>query len=182
MIRTGRKQVHKGKIITFAEYTFEREDGSVFVHDIVEHPGAAVIIPMVSKNEVVLVEQFRSAANRRLLEFPAGLLEKGEDPRACALRELREETGYAAGKIELLFSMYPSPGYFTEKMHIFMAQELTHEGEQQLDADEDCEVKVMNFRDLRIQLRAGNIQDGKTIAGLGYLMTFKPFLGKEASP
>ncbi|MCA8938317.1 MAG: NUDIX hydrolase [Planctomycetes bacterium] len=180
MIRTGRKQLHQGRLFTMAEYTFEKDDGSTYTHDIIEHPGAAVVIPMLSKDEVILVEQYRSGANRRLLELPAGLLEKGEDPRECAKRELREETGYEAAKLELLFSIYPSAGFLTEKMHIFLAQDLSHVGEQQLDDDEDVEVVVMNFRDLRIQLRAGNIQDGKTVAGLGYLMTFKPFLGKEA--
>ncbi|MHC4840028.1 MAG: NUDIX hydrolase [Planctomycetota bacterium] len=174
----NREKIHDGKVFNVSRVTLADEEGKEIVRDVVEHPGAACVIPMLDEKTVLLVEQWRIGAKRDLLEIPAGTLDPGEDPLTCAARELEEETGYKAGKLEHLFTMYPSPGILDEKMHIFVATELTR-GTANPDEDEVIELKPLSFRDLRIQLKANNIKDGKTIAALGYLLVFKPFLGKE---
>ncbi|NUQ35691.1 MAG: NUDIX hydrolase, partial [Planctomycetaceae bacterium] len=127
MKRTKRELVHKD-FLTVVRNTYEAEDGRIVVREMVEHPGAAVVVPMVGKDEVLLVEQFRPGPNKPLLELPAGLLEANEDPRDCAARELEEETGYRAEKVEHLFSAYSSPGILQEQFHIFLATGLQHVG------------------------------------------------------
>lgn len=159
-----------------ARITLQNDEGKEFKREVIEHPGAACIIPMLDDDTVLMVEQWRVGSRKALLEIPAGTLDDGEDPMACAARELEEETGYKAGKLEHLFTMYPSPGILDEKMFIFMARDLTRT-QTHFDEDEQITTKPMSFRDLRIQLKANNIKDGKTIAALGYLMVFKPFLG-----
>lgn len=176
--RLERKTIHQGHIIQLQADTFLTPDGVERVFDIVEHPGAAVIIPMISNNEVLMINQYRPAAGRPLLEFPAGCVDEGEDPQATAVRELKEETGYTAGKLELLFSAYTTPGFTNEQAHYFLATDLTREGDQELDDSEFIDVTTMKLSNLRVQMRAGNIKNGIAVAALGYLMTFKPQLGK----
>ncbi|MCA8937203.1 MAG: NUDIX hydrolase [Planctomycetes bacterium] len=178
MIQLNRQRVYEGKLFNVTHVTLENSEGKAVGRDVIEHPGAACVIPMVDKETVLLVEQWRVGAKRALWEIPAGTLDPGEDPLTCAARELEEETGYKAGKLEHLFTMYPSPGILDEKMHIFVATDLT-KGVQKLDDDEEIVIKPFTFRDLRVQLKANNLKDGKTIAALGYLMVFKPYLGKD---
>lgn len=178
MIQKNREPVFEGPMFKVSRVTLQNADGHQMTRDVIEHPGAACVIPMTGKDEVLLVEQWRIGAKRPLLEIPAGTLDPGEDPIACAERELEEETGFKAGRLEHLFTMFPSPGILDEKMHIFVAMDLT-KGEQKLDDDEDITLKRLNFKDVRMQLKANNIKDGKTIAALSYLMVFKPYLGKE---
>ncbi|MCB9894311.1 MAG: NUDIX hydrolase [Planctomycetes bacterium] len=178
MNQLNRERVYDGRLFKVARVTMQNSEGKEVVRDVIEHPGAACIIPMIDNDTVLLVEQWRIGAKRALWEIPAGTLDPGEDALTCAARELEEETGYKAGKLEHLFTMFPSPGILDEKMHIFVATNLT-KGEQNLDDDEEINIKPFSFKDLRIQLKANNIKDGKTIAALGYLMVFKPFLGKE---
>lgn len=171
---TKRDKIYEGSLISLHVNTYADLDGKELKREFIEHPGAAVVIPVVSKDEVILVEQFRVGAGRKLLEFPAGCIDAGEDPRKTAERELLEETGMKAGKLESLFSMYPSAGVLNEQMHIFLATQLEDTGTQKLDEDEDLEIVRMSFKDLRVQMRAGNIKDGKTLAALGWLFTFRP--------
>lgn len=177
MIQMNREKIHTGKAFDVSRVTLADNNGKEIVREVIEHPGAACIIPMLDNKTVLLIEQWRIGAKRALLEIPAGTIDKGEAPLECAARELEEETGYKAGKLEHLFTMYPSPGILDEKMHIFIATELT-KGEPNPDEDEVIDLKPMSFRDLRIQLKANNIKDGKTIAALGYLLVFKPYLGE----
>ncbi|MCA8914532.1 MAG: NUDIX hydrolase [Planctomycetes bacterium] len=178
MNQLNREKVYEGPLFKVCRVTLQNSEGKEVVRDVIEHPGAACIIPMIDKETVLLVEQWRIGSKRSLWEIPAGTLDPGEDALTCAARELEEETGYKAGKLEHLFTMFPSPGILDEKMHIFVAMDLTR-GEQNLDDDEEISIKPFSFKDLRIQLKANNIKDGKTIAALSYLMVFKPFLGKE---
>ncbi|MBE7492755.1 MAG: NUDIX hydrolase [Planctomycetes bacterium] len=180
MMQLGRQQVYRGRAFAVASVTLKTGDGREVVRDVIEHPGAACVIPMLDKDTVLLIEQWRIGAKRPLWEIPAGTLDPGEDPLACAARELEEETGYKAGKLEHLFTFFPSPGILDEKMHIFLATELTR-GRTKFDEDEQITAKAFSFRDLRMQLKANNIKDGKTIAALGYLFTFKPWLGAEGA-
>jgi ADP-ribose pyrophosphatase len=139
--------------------------GREYVREVVEHPGAAVVVPLLPDGRVVLVRQYRYAVDAWLLELPAGTLEAGEDPRECAARELTEETGYRAGKIVPLGSVYPSPGVLTEEMHFFAARGLSP-GECDRDPGEQMEVRVLEPREVRRRIREGGIRDGKTIVGL----------------
>jgi ADP-ribose pyrophosphatase len=177
MIQRSREPAYDGKAFKVATVTLQRPDGREVRRDVIEHPGAACIVPMLDKDTVLLIEQWRIGAKRPLWEIPAGTLDPGEDPLACAARELEEETGYKAGKLEHLFTMFPSPGILDEKMHIFLATDL-QPGRTKFDDDEQITAKPFSFKDLRIQLKANNIKDGKTIAALGYLFTFKPWLGE----
>ena len=172
----NRDELLQARNFKVARITLQNDEGKQFKREVIEHPGAACILPMLDDDTVLMVEQWRIGARKALLEIPAGTLDEGEDPMACAARELEEETGYKAGKLEHLFTMYPSPGILDEKMFIFMARDLT-KTQTNFDEDEQINLKPMSFRDLRIQLKANNIKDGKTIAALGYLMVFKPFLG-----
>ncbi|CAG0931238.1 ADP-ribose pyrophosphatase [Planctomycetaceae bacterium] len=172
----NRDELLKARNFKVARITLQRDDGKEFKREVIEHPGAACVLPMIDDDTVLMVEQWRIGARKSLLEIPAGTLDEGEDPMACAARELEEETGYKSGKLEHLFTMYPSPGILDEKMFIFMARDLT-KTQTNMDEDEQITIKPMSFRDLRIQLKANNIKDGKTIAALGYLMVFKPYLG-----
>jgi ADP-ribose pyrophosphatase len=176
MIQLNRERVYEGKAFKVARVTLQNDEGKQVIREVIEHPGAACIIPMMDKDTVLLVEQWRIGAKKPLWEIPAGTLDDGEDPLACAARELEEETGYKADKIEHLFTLYPSPGILDEKMHIFVATGLKA-GKQNLDDDEDIRTKEFTFKDLRMQMKANNLKDGKTIAALGYLMVFKPYLG-----
>jgi ADP-ribose pyrophosphatase len=176
MIQKNRQSRYEGKAFKVCTVTLENADGKAVTRDVIEHPGAACIVPMIDKETVLLVEQWRVGAKKALWEIPAGTLDPGEDPLACAARELEEETGLKAGKLEHLFTLYPSPGILDEKMHIFLATDLKP-GQQNLDDDEEIVMKQFTFRDLRIQLKANNIKDGKTIAALSYMMVFKPWLG-----
>ncbi|MCC7508818.1 MAG: NUDIX hydrolase [Planctomycetes bacterium] len=176
MMQLNRETVYQGKAFKVARVTLQNAEGREVQREVIEHPGAACIIPMVDNDTVLLIEQWRIGAKRPLWEIPAGTLDPGEDPLACAARELEEETGFKAAKIEHLFTMFPSPGIMDEKMHIFVATGLTP-GTTKFDEDEDITAKPFSFKELRVQLKANNIKDGKTIAALGYLMVFKPYLG-----
>ena len=174
----NREELLAARNFKVARITLQTPEGKEYAREVVEHPGAACIVPMLNDDTVLMVEQWRIGARKVLLEIPAGTLDQGEDPMACAARELEEETGYKAGKLEHLFTMFPSPGILDEKMFIFMARELTP-SKTNFDEDEQIVTRPMSFRDLRIQLKANNIKDAKTIAALGYLMVFKPWLGVQ---
>ncbi len=137
---------------------------------------AVVILPMLDEQTVVLIRNERFAVDQNLWELPAGTIEPGtggagEKPLACAVRELTEETGYRAARIEPLAAFYPSPGICTELMHAFVAHDLTHVG-QQLDENERITVEVTPLAQSIQMVRDNTIRDGKTIATLLYYHTF----------
>ncbi len=141
-------------------------DGDVeYKREIVVHRGSAVILPVFEDGTVALVRQYRHAAGKYLLELAAGTLEEGEDPRAGAIRELEEEIGVTAESVEQLCEFYVSPGFLTEKMHVFLATQLT-ETEQRLEDDEILTIERHSFTDLREMIRNGEIEDAKTIIGV----------------
>ncbi len=124
-----------------------------------------MIVPLFGDNTVALVRQYRHAAGEYLLEIPAGSLEDGEDPQTGAVRELEEETGVRAAKIEKLAEFYVSPGFLTEKMHLFLATELS-ETEQKLEDDEILTVQRHSSESLLEMIKNGEIRDAKTIIGI----------------
>ena len=121
--------VYKGKVFDIRLDEI-REDGIEYKREIVVHHGSAVIVPVFDDGTVALVRQYRHAAGKYLLEIPAGSLNDGEDPETGAIRELEEEIGVTAAKIEKLSEFYVSPGFLTEKMHVFLATGLTDVGQK----------------------------------------------------
>ncbi len=133
--------------------------------DIVIHPGAVLILPLLSPDQVVMIRNYRYSVAEELLELPAGTLEPPEPPRDCAARELEEETGYRAGEIEPLCRFYTSPGFTNELMHVFVARNLTRT-QQNLQENEQIKVEIMHWGDAIRASLDGRILDGKTIAAL----------------
>ena len=159
------KTVYKGRIINLRLDSVVLENGSTALREVVEHPGAVGIVALKGNGDIVMVKQYRKAADQVLLELPAGKLEPGEDPVDCAARELAEETGYIAGDLRYLVSFYTSPGFSNEVMHMFLATGL-REGEN--DPDDDEMVKTVEISPDRAMdmILEGEIKDGKTIAGI----------------
>lgn len=143
--------------VSEGELTYQRE--------VVHHNGSAVIVPVFDDGTVALVKQYRHPAVRYLLEVPAGTLAKGERPDAGAARELKEELGLVAARLEKLSEFFVSPGFCEEKMWVYLATELS-EGEQALEDDEILEVVRLPIVDALEMITSGEIQDAKTIIGL----------------
>ncbi len=133
--------------------------------EVVVHPGAVLILPVLSDAEVVMIHNYRFAVGRELLELPAGTLEPPEPPEACAARELEEETGYVAGRIERLCAFYTTPGFTDELMHVFAARDLRRTA-QRLEGGEQIRVEVMPLSEALAATLDGRIVDAKTIAAL----------------
>lgn len=159
------KRVYEGKIINLRVDTITLPGGKTTTREVVEHAGAVAIVPINEKNEIILVQQYRYATGKVLLEIPAGKLEPGESAPNCAGRELLEETGYAAADLQELISFFSTPGFSDEKLHIFLARELTYY-KQQLDEDENIDVVIMPLVQAVDLIWAGEICDAKTIAGI----------------
>lgn len=127
----------------------------------VDHPGASAAL-VVKDGLVLMVEQYRPAAGRKMLELPAGTIDRKESPLNCAQRELQEETGYSAETWESLGHLYPTPGYTNEVLHLFLASDLS-KGEQQLDEEEDIKVRWLPIEEVERLIDEGEINDAKTI-------------------
>ena len=156
--------IYKGKILDVRRDHL-REGEAEYDRDIVVHPGSAVIVPVFADKTVALVRQYRHAAGKYLLEIPAGSLDGDELPETGAARELEEEIGVRAERIEKIAEFYVSPGFLTEKMYLFLATELT-ETSQNLDEDEFVEIERIPLETALEMVRDGLIEDAKTIAGL----------------
>jgi len=140
-------------------------DGTLHNHEVVLHPGAVVILPLVGPDRVCLIENYRVAVGQTLWELPAGTLEPDEDPAETAARELIEETGYRAGKIEKLTEFFMSPGILCERMHLFLATDL-RPGSAAPEAGEEIQTHVMGLDQALAKCDSGQVQDAKTLAGL----------------
>lgn len=130
----------------------------------VDHPGAAATL-VVEDGQVLLVEQYRPAAGRLMLELPAGTIDRGEPPIECAQRELQEETGYSAQHWETLGHLYPTPGYTNEILYLYLASGIT-KGEQRLDDGEDIKVRWVPLDEVREMIDNDGINDAKTIVSI----------------
>jgi ADP-ribose pyrophosphatase len=161
----ARQIVHRGRKIQVALDTWITPDGRTGTRDVVLHPGAVAVIPVLDAEHICLLRNQRPVVEETLWEIPAGTLEPNEPPETAALRELAEETGYRAAKLEKLATIIPSPGVLNERIHLFVASELTP-GKQELEKDEDLEVKIVPFREALGWTLDGTIQDAKTIAAL----------------
>lgn len=158
-------KVYEGKIVNLRIDTVELPDKKYSKREIVEHPGGVAVIPITEDNCVILVKQFRKPVEKFLLEIPAGKLEINEEPRETATRELKEETGFEAGKMEYLVEFYTSPGFSNERIHLFLATDLI-EGEAKPDSGEFIEKVKISIEDLLKMVDRGEIVDSKTIIGI----------------
>ena len=160
------KTLHVGKKVRFALQRWRNEEtGREVEREVCVHPGAVVVLPLRQDGCVVLIRNRRQAIDQVLLELPAGTLEKDEEPAKCAARELLEETGYRAGRIEPLASFYTSPGVLTEKMYAFVAYDLKAE-QSALEEGEEIELAPTPISQVVAMCGDGRIVDGKTIATL----------------
>ena len=159
------KSIFHGKVITVNIDTVTLPNGVTVDLEMVRHPGAAAVVPLKEDGTVILIRQFRHAAGGFIYEIPAGKLHPGEDPKACAARELEEEVGYLAGRLELLSSIFTAPGFTDEVIHIYKATAMT-KGRQHLDRDEVLEVVEMPLQEAMNMIRVGTIRDAKTMVGL----------------
>jgi ADP-ribose pyrophosphatase len=156
----------KCRKFSIERWTEKLPSGEAATREVVVHPGAVAILPILDDGRIVLIRNFRVTTGGYLLELPAGTLEADEKPEACAARELTEETGYRARQFEPMGFFYSSPGILTERMYGFVATGLTHVG-QSLDEGENIELDPHTERDVRRMLSKGEFHDGKTIAILG---------------
>ncbi|HJN15113.1 MAG TPA: NUDIX hydrolase [Armatimonadota bacterium] len=164
-------ELHEGYRITVRLDTLELEDGTEVTRDVIVHPGAVGIVPVLPDGSVILIRQWRHAPATELLEIPAGTLEPGEPPIETARRELIEETGYEAGSMEPVTSFYTTPGFTDEVLHVFIARDLKAVP-MDLDDGEIIEPITVGRAEAMAMCRDGRIQDAKTMIGL--LMTDQP--------
>jgi len=134
-------------------------------YEVIKHPGAALVVPFLSANRIIMLRQLRPVINSYIYELPAGTLGRNEPPLACARREIVEETGYSAGRFTFLGAIYPVPGYSTEKIFIYKARALKKR-ERIAEKDEVIEAGVFTRAEIKRLFRAGKIVDAKTIAAL----------------
>ncbi len=140
-------------------------DGTLHQREVVQHPGAVVILPLLPDGRVCLIRNYRMTVGETLLELPAGTLESGEDPAETARRELIEETGYRAGSLEKLHEFYMSPGVMTERMHLFLANDLTP-GVAALEPEEEIQTLLVAWEEAMRLVDAGQVRDAKSLVAL----------------
>lgn len=169
-----KRKIFDGKILGLSVYDL-KIDGRKVRREMIEHRGAAAMLAFDEDGKIILVKQHRFP-HGYVLEIPAGTLEKGEDVKVCAFRELQEETGYKAKKMRHLITYYPSIGYNTEAIHCFVASDLKKVSGLKLDDDEILSVVKMDFKKLLNLIKRGKIQDSKTIcAAMTYAYSKKKF-------
>jgi len=166
----AKEEIHKGKIFSLWGGKVSLDNGDTAVREYVRHPGGVAIVPVVDNN-VILIQQFRIAIGREVIELPAGLLEPEEEPIQCAARELEEELGYRARELVPLASFYSSVGFADERMHIFLAVE-PEKTRLKRDPDERIREIFMPTEMIADRLAAQAFEDAKTIIGLREFLAY----------
>ena len=171
------RRIHTGRVLDLDIDTVRFPDGSTGELEMIRHPGAAAVIPFLdaprsADPEVVLIRQFRHAADGYIWEIPAGRLDAGEAPEACAHRELREETGFEAADLERLTTIHTTPGFTDERIHLFAATGLT-EGKHAREADEFLELHRLRWSAAMELVRTGQVSDAKTLVALLFVHSFR---------
>ncbi len=159
------RRIFDGKILSLRVDTVALSSGIEATREVIEHGPAVAIVPVDDTGNVHLVKQYRKAIGDSLLEVPAGRMERGEDPAEAARRELGEETGLKAGKLDFLGSYFTTPGFTDEEMYTFLATDL-REGEAHPDEDEEVERVIMPLEQAVGMVKNGDLHDGKSIAAL----------------
>ncbi len=176
-MKLSSKRLHSGKILNLDLDRVRFPDGSEGDMEIIRHPGASAVVPFLSDPagsdpQLLLIKQYRHAADGYIYEVPAGRLDPGEDPATCARRELREETGCTAARVEFLTTMFTTPGFTDEKIHLFMAEGLTF-GEAGREADEFLTVETVTLSRALQMVKDGDIRDAKTALSILYVAGFR---------
>jgi ADP-ribose pyrophosphatase len=174
--RISSKRVYTGRIVSLDVDKVQFPNGTSGELEMIRHPGASAVVPFLDDPSsedprVVLIRQYRYAAEGFVYEIPAGRLDSGEEPEACAHRELREETGYTARTLLPMTSFYTTPGFTDERIHLFAAVGLS-EGDAQLESDEILDLHTVALSKAMEMIAAGEIQDGKTMIGLMFAAEF----------
>jgi len=171
------ERLYTGRIVNLELDTVRFPDGSTGQLEMLRHPGASAVVPFLdapgdADPRVLLIRQFRHAADGFIWEVPAGRLDAGETPETCARRELEEETGMRAATLERLITIYTTPGFTDERIHLFLAHGL-EQGAQHREADEFMELHTLRWSAVMATVRGGEIQDGKTLASLLFVQSFR---------
>jgi len=163
-----RDVLYRGKVFDLIVDQVQYPSGATGIREVARHPGGAVVVPLLGDGRVVLVRQLRYPFGRHLLELPAGKLGPGEDPAVAAGRELTEETGWVAGSLEKLTSIYTSPGFCDEELHIFLGRDLREspDGHKREEGEYSMTLHMMTLEEAVDLVIRGEIRDAKTIAGL----------------
>lgn len=157
---------YHGRLFDVVVDTIALPHGVTAVREIIRHPGAAGMIPVLDDGRIVCVTQYRHAAGSRLLEIPAGTVDKGETPLETAARELEEETGLHAGRIEPFGGLFVAAGYTSEYIHLFVCRDLTPSRTRAGDEDEDIEIETLSLDECLTAIEDGRIRDAKSQVGL----------------
>ena len=171
------RRLYTGRVLNLDLDTVRFPDGSVGELEMIRHPGASAVVPFVDDPQstnpgVIMIRQFRHAADSYVWEIPAGRLDPDEAPEACARRELEEEAGMQAASLERLTTIFTTPGFTDERIHLFLATGLT-EGTARREADEFVEVRELPWSDIMRLARQGEIADGKTLVSLLFVESFR---------
>lgn len=157
--------LYRGKVITLRKDKIEQHDGKQYIREIVEHNGGVGIVAITPERKLILVSQFRKPFNEVLMEIPAGKLEINEEPYSCGVRELEEETGYKPIKLELMTTIYPSPGFLSEKLYIYFCNNMV-KGEINFDEGENLVSHYIDYEEALLKVYSGEIKDAKTVVGI----------------
>ncbi|TWT69162.1 NUDIX hydrolase [Crateriforma conspicua] len=171
--KSDEKQLLAGNRFDVHAMELVGSDGKTYIREVVRHPGAVLLLPILDNGDVVMIENYRPTIDQTLLELPAGTREPGEPPEITAERELVEETGYAAGKLQHLHTYFSAPGICDEQMFLFLATDLTA-GDAQREAVEQIENRVVPIDQAMQMIRDGQILDAKTIVGLSLYQMMPP--------
>ena len=163
--------IYEGKAFGVRRDELIEPTGVRTIRDVVTHPGSVVVLPVLPDGRIVMVRQYRHATRQYLWELVAGRMERGENPKTGAQRELIEETGYRAKKFTVFLDVFPSPGFLEERMYILLAEGLTP-GEAQPEEDEKIISRAYKPSELREMIRRGQLCDAKSVAGILYYLTF----------
>lgn len=162
--------IFQGRVISLQVDTVELPNGKTSTRELIKHPGAVAVIALTADNKLVMVEQYRKALERTLIEIPAGKLEPGEEPEKTAIRELEEETGYTCEKMEHVISFYTSPGFADEIVHVFLAKKLRKlDTKKELDEDEFVELLEVTLEEAEQLIEGRRIYDAKTVFAVQFL-------------
>lgn len=161
------RQVFRGRLLNVFVQKVKLPHGYVATFEMIKHPGAALIVPFLAKDKIIMLRQLRPVIKSYIYELPAGTLDKNESPLACARREIVEETGYSAKRFTLLGKIFPVPGYSTEKIVIYKAEGL-RKGPYRAEEDEVIESRVFTRHEIKSLFRRGRIVDAKTISALAF--------------
>ncbi len=166
------ERIYDGRVIDVRKDVIELPNHRTATREVVEHPGAAAIVPLLEGEKILVIKQYRHPTEEVLLEIPAGTLKENEKPEECASRELMEETGCRAEELNKIVSCYLAPGYSSEVIHIYLAEGIS-QSEREPDADENIQVSTISLHEAEQKIKAGEIRDAKTIIGILYVLSLQ---------